>query len=95
LKAELRLKPHSVLPGANVIEVVWNGRLVCTIAGADGPGIRVISKYTPDTGSMSIEPPRAGIPGVVEIRFELPPVASLPRGRKHRVLNVANVSCKM
>ena len=74
MKAPLELKPHSVLPGQQVVEVTWNGRLVCTVTGADGPGVRIISKYTPDTGSMDFEAPKAGVPGAVEIRFELPPV---------------------
>jgi hypothetical protein len=46
MKTELRLAPHSVLPGQNVIEIVWNGRLVGTVTGSDTtPGVRVISKY--------------------------------------------------
>ena len=74
MKARLELKPHSVLPGQQVVEVTWNGRLVCTVVGADGPGVRLISKYTPDTGSMVFEAPQPGVPGAIEIRFELPPV---------------------
>ena len=73
MKAKLRLKPHGILRGAQIIEVVWNGRLVCTVAGADGPGVRIISKYIPDTGAMSIDHPEPGVPGVTEIRFDLPP----------------------
>jgi hypothetical protein len=74
MKARLELKPHSVLPGQQVVEVTWNGRLICTVVGADGPGVRIISKYKPDTGSTVFEAPRPGVPGAVEIRFELPPV---------------------
>ena len=33
MKARLELKPHSVLPGQQVVEVTWNGRLVCTVVG--------------------------------------------------------------
>ena len=75
MKSELRLKPHSVLPGANVIEVVWNGRLVCTITGADGPGVRIISKFiSQENPECSVEPAEPGNPGAMEIKFRLPPV---------------------
>lgn len=45
MKAELRVKPHSVLPGVQIIEVWHDGRFVATVTGADGPGVRVISKH--------------------------------------------------
>lgn len=45
MKSEIIVKPHSVLPNAQVIEVWWNGRFIATVAGADGPGVRIISKH--------------------------------------------------
>lgn len=71
MKAELKLKPHSMIPGAQVIEVWWGNRLVCTVAGADGPGVRIFSKHPLDTGLIQIEAPESGNPGVVEVKFEL------------------------
>ena len=45
MKSELRLTEHKVLPGEHTVEVWHDGRLVCTVVGADGPGVRVISRY--------------------------------------------------
>ncbi len=44
-KTELRLKPHNLLPGVNVAEVWYDGALIGTVVGADGPGVRIISKH--------------------------------------------------
>jgi hypothetical protein len=44
-KTILRLAPHEMLPGHFVIEAWHEGRLVCTVAGRDGPGVRVITKH--------------------------------------------------
>lgn len=44
-KTELRIAPHEVMPGHMVIEAWYDGRLVCTVTGRDGPGLRVISKH--------------------------------------------------
>lgn len=45
MKTELRLRPHAVLAGENVIELWYHGQLIGTVTGADGPGVRVLSKY--------------------------------------------------
>lgn len=45
MKAELRLRPHAILPDAHTIEVWHGGRWVCTVAGADGPGVNIISRF--------------------------------------------------
>lgn len=45
MKTELRLAPHTVLPGANVIEIWYHGHLIGQVTGAEGPGVRVFSKY--------------------------------------------------
>lgn len=52
-KSQLRLKPHNYLPGEQLIEIWWDGKFIGTVTGADGPGIRVISKY-----QMRTETPR-------------------------------------
>jgi len=44
-KTELRIQEHSIVPGAKVIEVWYKGNLIGTVAGADGPGVRIISKF--------------------------------------------------
>lgn len=45
MKAELRLAKHVVLLGEAVVEIWWNGEFIGQVVGADGPGVRVISKY--------------------------------------------------
>ena len=45
MKAQLRLDPHCFLTGQTVIEVWYDGQMVGTIYGADGPGVRFISKH--------------------------------------------------
>lgn len=45
MKSELKLAPHTRLPGAQVIEVWFGGKLIATVTGADGPGVRVLSKH--------------------------------------------------
>lgn len=65
MKAELRLAPHEVLPGQNSIEVWWNGEMIAVVAGADGPGVRVISKYPLQRSGI------AGPVNVVEVIAEV------------------------
>lgn len=50
MKAELKLKPHSfgtmnAAAAPQVVEVWFGGVMVGTVYGADGPGIRFISKH--------------------------------------------------
>jgi hypothetical protein len=57
MKTELRPKPHAVVKGVTVIELWHGGQFIGTIAGADGPGVRIITKHpmtakpSPDDGS--------------------------------------------
>ena len=57
MKTELRVKAHSILPGQQVIEIWHDGKFIGTVAGAPGPGVRVITKHpmeattAPDDGS--------------------------------------------
>lgn len=70
MKAELRIAPHTVL-NASVIEVWYGGKLVCTVTGADGPGIRIISKHVVGgKPSVKVEETKWQVsPGVVEVMF--------------------------
>ncbi len=46
MKTELRLSPHSILPGQQVIEIWFAGEFIGQVTAAtDGPGVRVISKH--------------------------------------------------
>jgi hypothetical protein len=47
-KSELVVKSHGILSGEAVIEVWYEEELVATVYGADGPGVRVISKHPMD-----------------------------------------------
>ncbi len=71
MKAELRLSNHSVLPGQKIIEIWFDGEFVGQVAGAEGPGIRVLSKHQLEAEL------RAGGVNVVEVRVvaPAPPVA--------------------
>lgn len=45
MKTELRMAAHQIHPGATVVEVWWNGQFLAEVTGADGPGVRVITKH--------------------------------------------------
>jgi hypothetical protein len=45
MKTELRAIPHSIAPDVTIFEVWHNGQFIATVTGADGPGVRVISKH--------------------------------------------------
>jgi hypothetical protein len=44
-KTELRLAPHRVMEGEQVIEVWHGGKMIATVTGRDGPGVRVITRH--------------------------------------------------
>lgn len=52
MKTELRVAPHTQIAGAYVIELWYAGELIGEIAGRDGPGVRIVSKY-----ELAIQPP--------------------------------------
>jgi len=61
MKTELRLAPHTVIEGANVVEIWHGGQFIGQISGAEGPGVRVMSKhpvapltYTDTTGGIPV-----------------------------------------
>lgn len=67
MKTELRLAAHQILPGQNVIEIWWNGRMIGQVTGAnDGPGVRVLSKYPLGVGY--VENTRATPVCIVEVK---------------------------
>lgn len=45
MKAKLKLVEHSIIPDAFTIEVWYEGKMVMTLYGTDGPGVRIISKF--------------------------------------------------
>lgn len=66
MKSNLKVVDHKLLPDQQIIEVWYEEKLVATVYGADGPGIRVITKYPYDIV-------RGGLgqtPNVVEVRIE-------------------------
>lgn len=65
MKTQLVVAPHLVLPGQTVVEIWYSGELIGTVAGADGPGVRVISKH-----DMIALGPDMQVPSVVEVRIK-------------------------
>ncbi len=63
MKTELRAVPHSIVPGATIFEVWHNGQFIATVTGADGPGVRVISKHPMQTVLV------VGHPNEVEVKI--------------------------
>jgi hypothetical protein len=45
MKTELRVASHTIVGGAMVVEIWHDGKFIGQVTGADGPGVRVISKY--------------------------------------------------
>jgi hypothetical protein len=45
MKTQLRLTDHSVLAGQKIIEIWSGGQFIGQVAGADGPGVRIITKH--------------------------------------------------
>jgi hypothetical protein len=66
-KSNLKLSEHSLLPDKQIVEVWYEGRMVAAVYGADGPGVRVISKYPYDV----IRGGLGEILNVVEVRIEI------------------------
>jgi len=71
MKSELRLAEHSVLGGQCVVEIWHDGQFVGQVCGADGPGVRVLSKHpvsaqvvpgTVNVAEITIAPKADGTP---------------------------------
>lgn len=56
MKAQLRYVQHDNLPGQATVEVLWDGKLVATVTGADGPGVRVISRFNLQVTPLAMGP---------------------------------------
>ena len=48
MKSEIRVRPHDIPSGANVIDVFWRGQPSALSPERTAPGVRVISQYEPD-----------------------------------------------
>jgi hypothetical protein len=58
LKSELRIRPHTKIPGASVVEVWYNGQYIAQVVGQDGPGVRILTKHP---SSLEVETDDDGI----------------------------------
>jgi hypothetical protein len=56
-KTDLVVRPHLRVPGAYVVELWYKGIFIGEVTGADGPGVRVISKYPLEATTHSTQPP--------------------------------------
>lgn len=45
MKTELRTTPHTEFRGHTTVELWHGGKLIGTLTGADGPGVRVITPH--------------------------------------------------
>ncbi len=45
MKSELKLYPHRITPGENIVEIWDEEEFIATVVGADARGIRIISKH--------------------------------------------------
>jgi hypothetical protein len=66
-KSKLEPKPHAILPGENSVEIWYQGEFIGTVTGADGPGVRVMTKHRMDIV-------RSGLGetiDVIEVRIEV------------------------
>lgn len=45
MKTELKLGKHTQVDGAVVVEIWHHGEFIGQVVGADGPGVRVITKH--------------------------------------------------
>lgn len=58
MKTELRLSPHSIVSGANAVELWHGGVMIGCIYGDDGPGVRIVSKHHMLAASKGYQQPR-------------------------------------
>lgn len=68
MKSELRLCDHAVIPDAKVIEVWYAGEFIATVVGADGPGVRVLSKHPMESEYST--PVAGALPGVMRVTIK-------------------------
>jgi hypothetical protein len=75
MKSELRVAKHALVPGAVVVEVWHDGRFIGQVTGADGPHVRVLSKYDLTAAALTHRLPV--LAQSLEPRLRLPPVNPL------------------
>lgn len=68
MKTELHLSRHHLLPYQQVVEIWNDGQFLGTVVGADGPGVRIISKYITNNNDAIII--RVDKPPVIEVKLE-------------------------
>jgi hypothetical protein len=71
-KTELRPVPHSTLPGETAVELWHDGKLIGAVYGADGPGVRVVSKHL----SVAMQ---TSAPGVTVTEVLIDPTKLIPK----------------
>ena len=70
MKAILKPAPHTAHPG-DCVEVWFDGEMVAVIYGADGPGVRVVSKYIDETTTtVAMQSRTRGTPGLIEVHIK-------------------------
>jgi hypothetical protein len=73
-KTELRLAAHGILPNVLVIELWYEGRLIGTVYGAEGPGFRLMTGGHPELAFAE-----AVADGVSEVRVAIGNLPAAPR----------------
>lgn len=68
MKSELRLQPHSELRREQVIEIWHNGEFIGAVYGADGPGIRIVTKH-----QLSVTPIDVDVIGLETVQINIQP----------------------
>lgn len=66
-KSKLKPKPHVLIPDQEAVEVWYKDILIASVYGADGPGVRVISKYPMDI----VRGGHGSLFGSIEVRMEV------------------------
>ena len=66
IRSELRLAPHQVRAGDQVVEIWYDGEFIGQLTGLEGPGVRLISKYL-GAGQPTIRQ----VGDVIELRMRL------------------------
>jgi len=69
VKSVLQIRPHSLLSDANVVAIWYGDELIATATGADGPGLRVISRYPLEIGKVEKTP--TFLMNLTEVRVDL------------------------
>lgn len=67
LKSQLAVRKHRNLPWQNTFDVVFNGVVIATVNGGDGPGVRIMTKH--DAEIRAEKDPLTGL-SVVDITID-------------------------